>query len=60
MASPSLPQAAPKPQSKTPTSGEQPAAPQPETPEQASGVERQAKNLADFFNGQVLDVDLTS
>ena len=59
MASPSLPQAAPKPQSMTPTSGEQPAAPQPETPEQASGVERQAKNLADFFNGQVLDVDLT-
>ena len=60
MASPSLPQAAPKPQSMTPSSGEQPAAPQPETPEQASGVERQAKNLADFFNGQVLDVDLTS
>ena len=60
MASPSLPQAAPKPQSMTPTSVEQPAAPQPETPEQASGVERQAKNLADFFNGQVLDVDLTS
>ena len=60
VASPSLPQAAPKPQSMTPTSGEQPAAPQPETPEQASGVERQAKNLADFFNGQVLDVDLTS
>ena len=60
MASPSLPQAAPKPQSMTPTSGEQPAAPQPETPEQARGVERQAKNLADFFNGQVLDVDLTS
>ena len=59
VASPSLPQAAPKPQSMTPTSGEQPAAPQPETPEQASGVERQAKNLADFFNGQVLDVDLT-
>ena len=60
VASPSLPQAAPKSQSMTPTSGEQPAAPQPETPEQASGVERQAKNLADFFNGQVLDVDLTS
>ena len=60
MASPSLPQAAPKPQSMTPTSGEQPAAHQPETPEQARGVERQAKNLADFFNGQVLDVDLTS
>ena len=59
VASPSLPQAAPKPQSMTPTSGEQPAAPQPDTPEQASGVERQAKNLADFFNGQVLDVDLT-
>ena len=59
VASPSLPQAAPKPQSMTPTSGEQPAAPQPETPEQASSVERQAKNLADFFNGQVLDVDLT-
>ena len=60
VASPSLPQAAPKPQSMTPTSGELPAAPQPETPEQARGVERQAKNLADFFNGQVLDVDLTS
>ncbi|WP_028953292.1 DNA polymerase III subunit gamma/tau [Synechococcus sp. CC9616] len=24
----------------------------------ATGIERQAKNLADFFNGQVLDVDL--
>ena len=60
VASPSLPQAAPKPQSMTPTSGELPAAPQPETPEQARDVERQAKNLADFFNGQVLDVDLTS
>jgi DNA polymerase-3 subunit gamma/tau len=23
----------------------------------ASGLDRQAKNLADFFNGQVLDVD---
>jgi DNA polymerase-3 subunit gamma/tau len=22
-----------------------------------SGLDRQAKNLADFFNGQVLDVD---
>jgi DNA polymerase-3 subunit gamma/tau len=24
---------------------------------QPSGLDRQAKNLADFFNGQVLDVD---
>ena len=27
---------------------------------EVSGVDRQAKNLADFFNGQVLDVDLKS
>jgi DNA polymerase-3 subunit gamma/tau len=26
-------------------------------PSPASGLDRQAKNLADFFNGQVLDVD---
>ena len=44
----------------TPASGDVPAAPQPETPEDTTGVERQAKSLADFFNGQVLDVDLKS
>ena len=44
----------------TPASGDVPAAPQPETPEHTTGVERQAKSLADFFNGQVLDVDLKS
>ena len=29
----------------------------PANPSPASGLDRQAKNLADFFNGQVLDVD---
>tara|TARA_B100001564_G_C20440725_1_gene578834 strand:+ start:169 stop:300 length:132 start_codon:yes stop_codon:yes gene_type:complete len=29
----------------------------PENTNPPSGLDRQAKNLADFFNGQVLDVD---
>ena len=35
-------------------------APKQTKPVEFSGVDRQAKNLADFFNGQVLDVDLKS
>ena len=31
----------------------------PTKPSEPSGLDRQAKNLADFFNGQVLDVDNT-
>ena len=47
------------------TSPTNPPTPQVPPPQQmakpdagATGIERQAKNLADFFNGQVLDVDL--
>ena len=45
-----------------------PKAPDPKAPDptrppantsEPSGLDRQAKNLADFFNGQVLDVDNT-
>jgi DNA polymerase-3 subunit gamma/tau len=42
---PPTPQVPPKQQMAKPDAG-------------ATGIERQAKNLADFFNGQVLDVDL--
>ena len=35
-------------------------APKQTKPMEFTGVDRQAKNLADFFNGQVLDVDLKS
>jgi DNA polymerase-3 subunit gamma/tau len=35
-----------------------PAPPETSTqPNPPSGLDRQARNLADFFNGQVLDVD---
>ena len=34
-----------------------PQAEKPQRPAEASGLDRQVKNLADFFNGQVLDVD---
>jgi DNA polymerase-3 subunit gamma/tau len=34
-----------------------PAAQNPENTSPPTGLDRQAKNLADFFNGQVLDVD---
>ncbi len=49
-----------KPQAKKsqPTAAsQQPATQQPQRPAEASGLDRQVKNLADFFNGQVLDVD---
>ena len=45
------PPAAKTPEAKTP-------APQQTKAAEFSSVDRQAKNLADFFNGQVLDVDL--
>ena len=47
---PELPRTQPEPkESKT--------APPPAEPSPPSGLDRQARNLADFFNGQVLDVD---
>ena len=47
---PELPRTQPEPkESKT--------APPPAEPGPSSGLDRQARNLADFFNGQVLDVD---
>ena len=52
-ATPQLPEAAstaPKPSEPDRT---------PTKPSEPSGLDRQAKNLADFFNGQVLDVDNT-
>ena len=68
VAKPSLPRPTPTTKPAVPTSAvPPPAAKTPEAktpaPEQTkaadfSSVERQAKNLADFFNGQVLDVDL--
>ncbi|WP_413441572.1 DNA polymerase III subunit gamma/tau [Synechococcus sp. MIT S1220] len=56
---PSHPQpATPKAGKPQPTSSsQQPATQQPQRPAEASGLDRQVKNLADFFNGQVLDVD---
>jgi len=54
VAKPSLPRPTPTakaPEAKTPTSQQTKAT-------EFSSVDRQAKNLADFFNGQVLDVDL--
>jgi DNA polymerase-3 subunit gamma/tau len=33
------------------------AAENPENTSPTTGLDRQAKNLADFFNGQVLDVN---
>ena len=52
----------PRPTSPTKNSEGTPAtkepAPKQTEPMEFTGVDRQAKNLADFFNGQVLDVDL--
>ena len=52
----------PRPTSPTKNSEGTPAtkepAPKQTKPMEFTGVDRQAKNLADFFNGQVLDVDL--
>ena len=68
VAKPSLPRPTPttKPAVPTPASPPtSPKTPEAKTPAQQqtnatefSSVDRQAKNLADFFNGQVLDVDL--
>ena len=42
-----------------PTNTAADSAPQPTPAQPSSGLDRQAQNLADFFNGQVLDVELT-
>ncbi len=51
---PELPRTQPEPIEPKPTPATAESNAQPSTP---SGLDRQARNLADFFNGQVLDVD---
>ena len=51
---PELPRTQPEPIEPKPTPPTAESNPQPSPP---SGLDRQARNLADFFNGQVLDVD---
>ena len=51
---PELPRTQPEPIEPKPTPPTAESSPQPSPP---SGLDRQARNLADFFNGQVLDVD---
>ena len=51
---PELPRTQPEPIEPKPTPPTAESSPQPGPP---SGLDRQARNLADFFNGQVLDVD---
>ena len=51
---PELPHTQAKPLDANPAAA--PAEPNPQ-PSPPSGLDRQARNLADFFNGQVLDVD---
>ena len=51
---PELPPTQTKPSDANPTAAPAESSPQPSPP---SGLDRQARNLADFFNGQVLDVD---
>ena len=51
---PELPLTQAKPLDTNPTAAPAESSPQPSPP---SGLDRQARNLADFFNGQVLDVD---
>ena len=51
---PELPQTQAKPLDANPAAAPAESSPQPSPP---SGLDRQARNLADFFNGQVLDVD---
>ena len=51
---PELPRTQPEPIEPKPTPPTAASSPQPSPP---SGLDRQARNLADFFNGQVLDVD---
>ena len=51
---PELPRTQPEPVQPKPAPAPTETNPQPSPP---SGLDRQARNLADFFNGQVLDVD---
>ena len=51
---PELPRTQPEPVEAKPPPAPTETNPQPSPP---SGLDRQARNLADFFNGQVLDVD---
>ena len=51
---PELPQTQAKPLDGNPAAASAESSPQPGP---LSGLDRQARNLADFFNGQVLDVD---
>jgi DNA polymerase-3 subunit gamma/tau len=51
---PELPRTQPEPVEPKPAPAPTETNPQPSPP---SGLDRQARNLADFFNGQVLDVD---
>ena len=51
---PELPRTQAKPVDANPAPAPGESSPQPSPP---SGLDRQARNLADFFNGQVLDVD---
>ena len=51
---PELPRTQTEPIEPKPTAATAKSNPQPSPP---SGLDRQARNLADFFNGQVLDVD---
>ena len=51
---PELPHTQAKPLDANPEAASPKSNPQPSPP---SGLDRQARNLADFFNGQVLDVD---
>ena len=54
VSAPELPHTQAKPLDANPAAA--PAEPNPQ-PSPPSGLDRQARNLADFFNGQVLDVD---
>ena len=60
LAEPSLPRPTPTGNPSPPKPTAKAPAPEPTKTTEFSGVDRQAKNLADFFNGQVLDIDLKS
>ena len=60
LAEPSLPRPTPTGSPSPPKPTAKAPAPEPAKTTEFSGVDRQAKNLADFFNGQVLDIDLKS
>jgi DNA polymerase-3 subunit gamma/tau len=55
-AAPELPRTQPEPVNPTPAPAPSESTSRPE-PSPPSGLDRQARNLADFFNGQVLEVD---